>query len=198
MAELKNGILVDSRVTAKTIANIEHGALDLKQVDSIVIHQTYSPTAESTMEGWKTRVYGAHFLVDTGVATVIKKKTYSGIDGKIYQTAHLDKMCWHVGKVRDKKYPTNSKSIGIEVVAMYDTKQKTYPPPTVAQLFSTAWLVRNLMKVIPSITGVDKVYAHGVISYKDELKTEGVSTLAGVQSLDLMTHLFPFLNSMLD
>ena len=87
MAEIKNGLLIDGKVTQKIISNIERETIDLKNFKSIVVHQTYSPTAESTIQDWATRTtkkFGAHFLIDTGVETVIKKKSYKGIDGKIY------------------------------------------------------------------------------------------------------------------
>ena len=112
---------------------------------AIVLHRTQSPTAASTLETWKTRPYGTHFLIDT--------------DGTIYQCASLYKYTQHVGDIKAKnlelngknsadykiytgktyqkvsdiektksypdRYPINSDSIGIEVVAQcFNTMEK--------------------------------------------------------------------------
>lgn len=185
MAEIKNGLLIDAQVTQKIISNIERGPLDIKKVTSIIVHQTYSPTAESTIQDWatrKTKKFAAHFLVDTSAETTIKKKVFKGIDGKIYQTANLNKLTNHMVSKNYKKIPISSKnSIGIEFVAMYDVKNLTYPPPTVGQIQSGAWLIRTLVELITTIPSTDAVFAHGVISNKDPKETEGVSTLQKVQ-----------------
>ena len=112
---------------------------------AIVLHRTESSTAASTLETWKTRPYGTHFLIDT--------------DGTIYQCASLYKYTQHVGDIKAKnlelngknsadykiytgktyqkvsdiektksypdRYPINSDSIGIEVVAQcFNTMEK--------------------------------------------------------------------------
>ncbi|WP_010325299.1 N-acetylmuramoyl-L-alanine amidase [Marinobacterium stanieri] len=134
------------KVELKIISNIEHGALS--KVNSIVVHRTAASTAQSTLNAWKTKKSGAHFLIDK--------------NGKIYQTARLDKKCWHMGYVVSRcrleascteedtkiikgilhgsgrwsekfkkvlqherkkdypdRYPMNSDSIGIEIVGLY-------------------------------------------------------------------------------
>lgn len=134
------------KIETKIITNLEHGALG--KVNSIVIHRTAASTAKSTLNAWKTKKSGAHFLIDK--------------NGKIYQTARLDKKCWHMGLVvarcrleksctkkdgaiinnilhgtgswsnkfrnilkheRKKnypdRYPMNNDSIGIELVGLY-------------------------------------------------------------------------------
>ncbi len=60
----------------------------MAKVNSIVIHRTAAPTASSTLNTWKTKKSGAHFLIDK--------------NGKIYQTARLNKKCWHMGYVRPR------------------------------------------------------------------------------------------------
>lgn len=97
MPEIKNGLLIDSLITAKTIANIEHQVMKLSNIKAIVLHQTETRSAEDTMKVWQTRTYGAHFLVDRG-----GDKIHTGIDGKLYQTARLDRRCWHVGHILSK------------------------------------------------------------------------------------------------
>ncbi len=82
MGSINQGHLIDKNVTVKTYPSIEHGGL--KPVSSIVLHRTDSVSASTTLNAYKNRQKtGAHFLIDK--------------DGSIYQTASLNKMCWHVG-----------------------------------------------------------------------------------------------------
>ena len=97
MPDIKNGLLIDSLITAKTIANIEHQMMKLGDIKAIVLHQTETKSAEDTIKVWQSRTYGAHFLVDRGGDQI-----HRGIDGKIYQTARLDRRCWHVGHILSK------------------------------------------------------------------------------------------------
>ncbi len=148
MLAIFNGVIKNhpTKIETKIIPNLEHGALS--RVNAIVIHRTAASTAESTLNAWKTKKSGAHFLIDKS--------------GKIYQTAGLDKKCWHMGYVVAKcrlessctkkdgeiisnilhgqggwsekfkkvlqherkksysdRYPMNNDSIGIELVGLY-------------------------------------------------------------------------------
>ncbi|HHI92825.1 MAG TPA: N-acetylmuramoyl-L-alanine amidase [Gammaproteobacteria bacterium] len=148
MLAIFSGVIKNQPVKIKTriIPNLEHGILG--KINSIVIHRTAAPTAESTLNAWKTKKSGAHFLIDKS--------------GKIYQTARLDKVCWHMGLVHARcrleesctkkdgeiiknilqgkgsfaerarkvlahekkknypdRYPMNTDSIGIELVGVY-------------------------------------------------------------------------------
>jgi len=78
----KNGMLIDPKVTLKRYQHIEHGPL--KSIHAIVVHQTDTLTAQQTFNSYNGGGNGAHFLID---------KT-----GKIYQTASLQKRCYHVGR----------------------------------------------------------------------------------------------------
>lgn len=84
--ELKNGKLVSSRVTDKVVSTIEKGPL--VKVDALVVHQSGGPTAESSLQSYRAGRAGAHFLIDK--------------DGTIYQTARVDRKCWHVGNIRSR------------------------------------------------------------------------------------------------
>jgi N-acetyl-anhydromuramyl-L-alanine amidase AmpD len=56
----------------------------MTHVQGIIVHQTGSPTARSTLNGYGVaRANGAHFLIDK--------------DGTIYQTASVLKQTAHVG-----------------------------------------------------------------------------------------------------
>lgn len=198
MAEIKNGILVDGQVTQKIVTNIERPGLEIKNIKAIIIHQTDSSNAAGTIDWWKKSPNGAHFIIDRGTGTYRQTRnvgtkdkpiyqytgkivSYSGTDGKMYQTAHLNKRCNHAGKLRDKKYPNNYNSIGIEFVGKYDEIANLYPPPSMGQIQSGAWLVKTLIKLITTISSFEAVYAHGVIAYKTSDMTEGGSTLEEIK-----------------
>jgi N-acetyl-anhydromuramyl-L-alanine amidase AmpD len=97
MSEIKNGLLIDPLIIQNIVPNIEHGDFDIKKVQAIVLHQTETVSAEKTIEVWKTRVYGTHFLVDRGGDEI-----HTGIDGKIYQTAKLNRSTQHVGNIQSR------------------------------------------------------------------------------------------------
>jgi hypothetical protein len=58
----------------------------MPHIQGIIVHQTGSPTARSTLNSDGPRANGAHFLIDK--------------DGTIYQTASLLKQTAHVGRLR--------------------------------------------------------------------------------------------------
>src|SRR5215475_1418629 len=83
---VKNGKLVASKVTNKVKSKIEKGSLT--KVNAIVVHQTGSSNAASSLSSYDKGVNGAHFLIDK--------------DGTIYQTARIDQKCWHVGNIKSR------------------------------------------------------------------------------------------------
>ena len=67
-----NGEIVDARVRRAISPALERGEMNV--VNGIIVHQTNSPTAAATLNGYKRpKSNGAHFLIDK--------------DGTIYQTA---------------------------------------------------------------------------------------------------------------
>ncbi|SHN46173.1 N-acetylmuramoyl-L-alanine amidase [Chitinophaga sp. CF418] len=74
-------------------------------------------------------------------------------------------MTWHVGEVKDKSYPTNSNSIGIEVVGAFNDETEEWEPVTPEQIISTAWLTNNLLNRYG--LGFDDIYSHDQISKKE-------------------------------
>jgi len=189
---VKNGKLVASKVIDKVKSKIEKGSLT--KVDAIVVHQTGSSSAASSLSSYDKGANGAHFLIDK--------------DGTIYQTARMDQKCWHVGNIKSRcnelksctpdelkeinsilfkkgesyevrirnlsqqeakkaypnRYPTNDDSLGIELVGSFRAKSSTYDVVTNPQNESLIWLV----SVLQSVLGVsDKdVYRHPEVSYK--------------------------------
>jgi hypothetical protein len=80
---VKDGIIQNALNRPDRFPSLEHGVL--KQVAGIVLHQTNSSTAEATLTAYRFRPSGtgAHFLIAP--------------DGTIYQTARVDRICYHVG-----------------------------------------------------------------------------------------------------
>lgn len=81
---VKDGTITDGRIQLSLSGNLEHG--DIQKVNALVLHQTDSSSAKETLNGYKNSTIGAHFLIDK--------------DGTIHQTAHINKQCWHVGKLQ--------------------------------------------------------------------------------------------------
>lgn len=66
---------------------LEHGKLEAPR--AVVLHRTAAPAAESTLNAYRGgQQTGAHFLVAE--------------DGKIIQTASLERIAWHVGTIRPR------------------------------------------------------------------------------------------------
>jgi N-acetyl-anhydromuramyl-L-alanine amidase AmpD len=94
MLTIKNGLINDPKVKVHLVGVLSHG--NLKSIDAIVLHQTDSDTAESTLAKYAagSSGTGAHFLI--------------GKDGTIYQTLSISKKAWHVGKLRSRCLETHS------------------------------------------------------------------------------------------
>jgi N-acetyl-anhydromuramyl-L-alanine amidase AmpD len=87
------GTIIDGKVTVKIEPNIEHGSLT--DVHAIVMHQTGGTDAAGTLTKYKKiGAAGAHFLIDK--------------DGTIYQTAHVNKRTFHVGRIQSRCDNLNS------------------------------------------------------------------------------------------
>lgn len=187
--EVVDGKLIDPRITLELRSKIEHFAL--QKVIGIIIHQTHSYSAARTLEDYKTQSTGAHFLIDRGDGD-----KYTGEDGKIYQTARINKVCYHVGKkIKSKcaaqqtcevnvkgisqidlaerkkpypeRFPTNGDSIGIELVGRGEGKVGE----EVYADPSNAQILSAvwLVEQIVSVIpniGLADIYAHPEVSYK--------------------------------
>ena len=156
-------------------------------VHGIIVHQTNSPTATSTLNGYqRPKANGAHFLIDR--------------DGTIYQTASLYKQTWHAGWLKSRcvlekrcapskfnpirehkrevvksapdRFPSNEDSIGIEIVgealprgtAVVDEK-KVYESVNDAQNNSLKWLVSGLTTTLG--VPLHEIFRHPTISRKN-------------------------------
>ena len=189
----KNGLVDATRIIVKRFRTIERG--DMDKVNGIVVHQTYSKTADSTFNSYQNKdATGAHFLIDK--------------EGVIYQTASLYKMTWHVGLMQSKcylskkceetdlktmtslertprsykkisdiekeksfpnRFPANADSIGIEIVGMaYKVdghKEDVYEEVNDKQNSSLKWLVAELIETL-SVSRAE-IYRHPEIARKN-------------------------------
>lgn len=183
-----NGMLIAPRVQAQRYSHIEHGALG--DVHAIVLHQTDSSSAQSTLAAYSGGGNGAHFLIAK--------------DGRIIQAASLRMRCNHVGRLfrsrclelqgvqcRDARlakamalgwaarikavdrlerqkfwpdrFPVNGDSIGIELVGRH-LDDTAYEALTSQQLDSLQWLLDQLY-IHFSLDGGD-VFRHPLVPYK--------------------------------
>jgi len=79
-----------------------------------------------------------------------------------------------VNKKYPLRYPSNSDSIGIEVVGRFLPSEKSFEKPTLKQLQSLKWLV-DIIAIEYSLNIKNDVYAHGAIARKEV--TEGAQLL---------------------
>jgi N-acetyl-anhydromuramyl-L-alanine amidase AmpD len=197
-ATVVNGKLIASRVIDKVMSKIEKGALT--KVNAIIVHQTGSDSADSSLSSYSGGVTGAHFLIDK--------------DGAIFQTARIDQKCWHVGNIKSRcselktcspedlkeinsilfkkgesyeirvrnlsqheakkiypdRYPTNDDALGIELVGRFDARSGSYDIVTKPQNDSLIWLL-SILESSLSLSNED-VYRHPQVSYKQPSEAE--------------------------
>ncbi|AKJ28373.1 N-acetylmuramoyl-L-alanine amidase [Caldimonas brevitalea] len=188
----EHGYIIDPRVKLAIGPHLEQGPMDT--VRGIIVHQTDSWTAESTLNTYRTSTVGAHLLIDK--------------DGAVYQTASLFKRTLHVGRLKSRclieqtcapaetralsamniaamhrhemkkqvpqRYPANEDSIGIEIVGRalpldVPPAKRVYEAVTPAQSASLRWLMQALIQQLN--VPVTEVFRHSVVSYKNP--TEG-------------------------
>ena len=182
-------VLEDGSIINRRSESLEHG--DLTDVNGIVLHHTASSTSASTLHAYKTQSTGAHFLVDEN------GKIYQTADtgkvawhvGKIRSKCQIESACsaddleiiramgfaptalHNHEKVKPypNRYPTNTDSIGIEIVGAL--KNESYGAGNSAQVASVKSLIGALQQKY-KLSDAD-VYRHGVISYKHPTEGQG-------------------------
>ncbi|WP_435950798.1 LysM peptidoglycan-binding domain-containing protein [Psychrobacter sp. DM8] len=135
---MQAGFLTHSRIIKHHTPKLERRDYT-QEIRKIILHRTVNSSAQSTFNSFSrgSKPYGTHFVVDK--------------DGKIYQTANLNKLTIHAGNA-------NPYSVGIEVVGMPLDKngKPTVGPPngnkvhswqklTMKQTQSVACLTRYLL-----------------------------------------------------
>jgi len=195
MTKVKDGKIVDESVDIKTYTSIEHGDINkitsivLHRTDS----SNAASTLQAYADGKKS---GAHFLIDkTGniYQTADMRKICWHI-GILLPRCQVEKNCnpkelktitalihekgfsfgrrarnlsrHETGKKYPLRYPSNSDSIGIEVVGKFWPSKKSFDKPTPQQLESLKWLVEIIEKEYKLNIKTD-VYAHGAIARKE-------------------------------
>ena len=186
-----SGQAIHAQINLNISPNLEGGPM--QAIHGIVVHQTNSPTAASTLNGYKdAKPNGAHFLIDK--------------DGTIYQTASVYKKTRHVGYLKSRcvakhtcsptelknlngkklgkqisgieakkkwpaRYPSNEDSIGIEMVAMALPKnepnddKKTFESVTKEQQASLKWLIQELTLTLK--VQMTEIFRHPAVSWKN-------------------------------
>lgn len=190
--EIKNGKLLSPRVADKVTSKIEKG--QMASVAGIIVHQTGGANAESSLSSYEKGAAGAHFLIDTDgtiyqTARTDQKCWHVGnIRSRCYETkfcsaeeleavkgilfkkgeaysVRIKKLSDHEAQKNvPDRYPSNSDSIGIELVAPFDEKKKSYASVTDAQNQSLIWLVSTLQTALALADG--RVHTHPEVSYK--------------------------------
>lgn len=80
------GVIKHRKITTQIYPGIEHG--QMLSVSGIVLHQTSSNYTAKTLMAYAFRPSGTgtHFLINPA--------------GQIFQTARVDKICWHIGRIK--------------------------------------------------------------------------------------------------
>lgn len=192
MSKLINGELKDLKVTQKIYNSLHKGKIN--KVNAIVIHQTGAPTALHTFNSYTNSSHGAHFLIDkqggiyqtalTGQicyhvgklrSRCLQTKQCSAAEISAANAVYLKKGVSYSVKVNDlhqhekgksypDRYPSNSDSVGIEIVGSYDSKSQSYESVNAKQNASLKWLVTELSLHLSLQVG--DIYRHPDISYK--------------------------------
>jgi N-acetyl-anhydromuramyl-L-alanine amidase AmpD len=187
------GKVINPKIRDAISPMIEHGAMPT--VKGIIVHQTDSSTATSTLAKYKQpKADGAHFLIDK--------------DGTIYQTASVTKKTAHVGKLRSRcyvemrcspaemkanakwnptaeyhreikksvpnRYPSNDDSIGIEIVGKAVLPEKgtkpIYENLTTEQQASLQWLINEIRATLG--VPLTEIFRHSTVSFKNETEAQ--------------------------
>ncbi len=203
-----DGYLTDPNIIRTSIPALERNPLT--DVNGIVMHRTMGSTAAGTLSHWRSESSpnGTHFLIDrdgtihqtasldNNTNHVGKIRSRGEVEGTLTseQTEELaaarkakgdDYKAVHLLESRrgyPERYPTNGDSIGIEVVASYNTATKTWQEPTEAQRES----IQRLVGTLQSNYGLNDrdVYEHDRISYKTQGEGAGLYQPAAVRDLN--------------
>ncbi len=192
MSKIISGKLVDKKVDQKIYKSLHKG--EMTTVHAIVVHQTGASTAQHTFNSYTNSSNGAHFLIDKSghiyQTALTNKKTYHV--GKIRSRCIETKSCskdelssansiylkkglsypvrvknvhnHEKSKNYPDRYPTNSDSIGIEIVGSYNKANKVYESVNAKQNLSLKWLVNELLTHL-KLQNSD-IYRHPDVSYK--------------------------------
>ncbi len=164
------------------IAALEKGPLTGPK--AIVLHRTDSYNLESALQSFKKRGVGTHFIVDkdgtvtqtaslskrTSHLLYIKSRCFENGTCPADEKAKIKSWGWNPKKLHNHetlkdyptRYPLNTDSVGIEVVAKH--VNGAWEAATPAQLAS----ISTIVKVLKDIYGIGEadIYEHDKICYK--------------------------------
>jgi N-acetyl-anhydromuramyl-L-alanine amidase AmpD len=181
----ERGEVISPQVTLNLFAGLQRGAMPT--VSGIIVHQTGGSTAQSTFNSYRTSAYGAHFLIDKDgtiyqTAAINQRTNHVGplrarcIVAATCTPAELT-LYGRVGPTQRNRaemeksvparYPSNSDSIGIELVgeATGPRGQEVYVTVPAPQNTSLAWLVRELAETLQ--VPLTEVFRHPEVSQKN-------------------------------
>ena len=157
----KAGHVIDQRVRQEIRPLLERGAMPV--VAGIIVHQTDASTAKSSLDAYKTRPIGAHFLIDKAAAVTqrvnhvgkLRSRCVAEHSCEPKEAAEIARMTpsarnrHEMEKSVPARYPSNVDSIGIELVgkstpAARPRQPAIYEAVTAAQNESLAWLIAGL------------------------------------------------------
>lgn len=185
-----SGRVISSCVTVRIFPNIERGAMT--SINGMVVHQTSASQAQSTFNSYMlSRANGAHFLIDKDgtifqTASIYKRANHVG---KIKARCVIESRCSPTDthalrvfnptaendreqlKAHPDRFPTNSDSVGIELVGASfadpqpgNPNNRTYESVTDEQNRSLKWLVGELSTTLG--LSLTEVFRHPVVSRK--------------------------------
>lgn len=184
----QNGYVQNAGFIQKPISALEKGAL-IGPV-AVVLHRTDSYNSSSVFRSFQDSGIGTHFVVDKDGAIYqtasLQQRTWHV--GKLKSRCRDERSCGAVeaavlarmsfsqinshelGKRYPARYPANTDSVGIEVVAKHQTAG--WDAPTPAQ--STA--INQLVEILKNEYGLSNgdVYEHDKISYKTDGEGAGL------------------------
>jgi hypothetical protein len=187
----KDGWVLSAKITILRRPNLAHGKMT--HILGIIVHQTGAKSAQSTLDSYlRAGANGAHFLIDkdgsiyqTGSvywrqwhvgklrARCLVEHRCSPVETKLLGKMGVAAINRHeMTKSVPKRYPSNSDSIGIELVAgtVGSATDPAYEAATPSQNRSLAWLISELRQNFR--VPLTEVFRHPQASYKDPHEAE--------------------------
>lgn len=189
----KEGHVDSERIVVRIFPSIERGAMG--KVNGIVVHQTSVATSSSTFNSYRSKgANGAHFLIDKDglIYQTASLKKHTNHVGRLQSRCLATRKCtpsefsYAAGLERSRsvkalsvhehkkpfplRFPSNTDSIGIEIVGLFIAERRIYEAVNPRQNESLAWLVRELAATLK--VSMQEVYRHPVVARKMESEAE--------------------------
>ncbi|MDC9589405.1 N-acetylmuramoyl-L-alanine amidase [Xenorhabdus sp. XENO-10] len=181
-----DGFFKNADITQDRVSTLEHG--EMSAVNATVLHRTGGSKMSPAISSFKSTGIGTHFIIDKDgtIKQTASLKQYTYHIGRIKSKCMAENNCntneakkisgwgWNTKKIHDHeklkeypdRYPMNTDSVGIEVVAAYNKTSKSWDQATTQQNEAIKKLV-SLLKCNYNL-GDSDIYEHDKISYKTE------------------------------